>query len=134
MMALRNLLGNALKFHAPDSPPRIKITASDDANETLVTVSDQGVGFDMQYYDDLFKLFRRLHREEDFPGSGVGLALVHKAIQRMGGRVWAESVPNQGSTFYLSSPAQSIVRYILIKMARALTTQWGSLSKGISIH
>ena len=105
-MALRNLLENALKFHAADSPPRIKITASAEADETILTVSDQGVGFDMQYYNNIFTLFQRLHREEDFPGSGVGLALVRKAIQRMGGRVWAESVPNQGSSFYLAIPKE----------------------------
>ncbi|MCB1964685.1 MAG: histidine kinase, partial [Candidatus Accumulibacter sp.] len=65
---------------------------------------DNGIGFDMRFHDRIFEIFQRLQRAEDYPGTGVGLAIVHKAVQRMGGRVWAESQPGQGATFYLELP------------------------------
>lgn len=67
----------------------------------ILWVRDNGVGFDMQYHDCVFEIFQRLHRAEEYPGTGVGLAIVRKAMQRMGGRVWAESAPGEGATFYL---------------------------------
>jgi len=70
----------------------------------VLWVRDQGVGFDMKYHDRIFGIFQRLQRSEDYAGTGVGLALVAKAVQRMGGRVWAESQPGQGATFYMEFP------------------------------
>jgi len=70
----------------------------------MLWVRDNGIGFDMKYHDRIFEIFQRLHRLEEYPGTGIGLALVKKAMQRMGGRVWAESVPGEGATFYLSLP------------------------------
>jgi signal transduction histidine kinase len=67
-------------------------------------ISDSGIGFDMKYHERIFEIFQRLHRLEDYPGTGIGLALVKKAMQRMGGRVWAESVPGQGASFYVQLP------------------------------
>jgi light-regulated signal transduction histidine kinase (bacteriophytochrome) len=67
----------------------------------LLWVRDNGIGFDMQYAERIFEIFQRLQRAEDYPGTGVGLAIAHKAMQRMGGRVWAESEPGKGATFYL---------------------------------
>jgi signal transduction histidine kinase len=103
-LALRNLVGNALKFSHGRPQARIEIGARRGTGHCLIWVKDHGVGFDMQYHDRIFGIFQRLHRAEDYPGTGVGLALVSKAVQRMGGRVWADSVPGQGATFYLEFP------------------------------
>jgi len=104
-VVLRNLVGNALKFSRPGEAPRVEIGARREASGHLVWVRDHGVGFDMKYHDRIFGIFQRLQRAEDYPGTGVGLALVAKAVQRMGGRVRAESQPGQGATFYLEFPA-----------------------------
>ena len=69
-----------------------------------ISVSDNGIGFDMEYHDHIFKIFQRLHRDDQYPGTGIGLALVRKAIERMGGRVWAQSRAGEGSTFYIELP------------------------------
>jgi len=103
-LALRNLIGNALKFSGSAAAPLIEIGASQRGQCCLIWVKDNGVGFDMQYHDRIFGIFQRLHRAEDYPGTGVGLALVSKAVQRMGGRVWAQSELGQGATFYLEFP------------------------------
>lgn len=66
-----------------------------------LAVRDNGIGFDMKYQDRIFELFQRLQRSEDYPGTGIGLALVRKAVERMGGRVWAESAPGAGAAFYV---------------------------------
>ena len=65
---------------------------------------DNGIGFDMKYHDRIFDIFQRLHRVEDYPGTGIGLALVKKAVTRMGGRVWAQSAPGEGATFFVELP------------------------------
>ena len=103
-VVLRNLVGNALKFSRPGEPPRVEIGARREATTHLIWVRDHGVGFDMKYHDRIFGIFQRLQRAEDYPGTGVGLALVSKAVQRMGGRVWAESQPGQGATFFMEFP------------------------------
>jgi len=70
----------------------------------ILKVADNGCGFDMKYHDRIFDIFQRLHRAEEFPGTGVGLAIVRKAMERMGGKVWAESTPGVGTTFFLELP------------------------------
>lgn len=100
-VVLRNLIGNALKFSQGSASPRIEIGARHETGRRILWVRDNGVGFDLKYHDRIFGIFQRLHRAEEFPGTGVGLALVAKAVQRMGGRVWAESQPGAGATFYL---------------------------------
>ena len=101
---LRNLVGNALKYSRADRPPRIEIVAREAESKVLLSVADDGIGFDMRYHDRVFEVFQRLHRLEDYGGTGIGLALVKKAAERMKGRVWAESEPNRGSTFYVELP------------------------------
>jgi PAS domain S-box-containing protein len=103
-MALRNLVDNALKFTRGGAIPAIEIGGQTTDTACILWVRDNGIGFDMQYHDRIFEIFQRLQRAEDYPGTGVGLALVRKAMQRMGGRVWAESQPGQGATFYLEVP------------------------------
>jgi signal transduction histidine kinase len=103
-IALRNLIGNALKFTAGVARPALEIDSQAQDGSCVIRVRDNGVGFDMQYHDRIFTMFQRLHRAEDYPGTGVGLALVKKSVERMGGRVWAESEPGKGATFHLSFP------------------------------
>jgi len=103
-LVLRNLIGNALKFSRAAAPPRIGIAAGDDGRHLTLRIRDNGIGFDMKYHDRIFDIFQRLHRAEDYPGTGVGLALVRKALQRMGGAVRAESEPGKGSTFFVELP------------------------------
>jgi PAS domain S-box-containing protein len=102
--ALRNLLSNALKFSHSAAQPRVEIGGQVTGEVCTISVRDNGIGFDMQYHDRIFEIFQRLHRAEDFPGTGVGLAIVRKAARRMGGRVWAESAPGEGATFFLEIP------------------------------
>jgi len=104
-IALRNLLGNALKFTAHAALPAVEIGARAEAGTVLLWIRDNGIGFDMKFHERIFEIFARLERAEDYPGTGVGLALVRKAVQRMGGRVWAESAPGQGATFFVELPA-----------------------------
>ncbi|WP_300654276.1 PAS domain S-box protein [Hydrogenophaga sp.] len=104
-VVLRNLVGNAIKFSRTTAQPEVEIGARCDGARRILWVRDNGVGFDMKYHDRIFGIFQRLQRAEDYQGTGLGLALVAKAVQRMGGRVWAESQPGQGSIFYLEFSA-----------------------------
>ena len=102
MIACRNLLQNALKFSCLDQPAEIRICAREDRNDVIVEFHDNGVGFDMKHERRIFDMFERLNgASEQTPGTGIGLALVRKAVERMKGRVWAESAPGAGSTFYV---------------------------------
>jgi len=101
-LALLNLIGNAAKFSPKGGT--ITIGGYPDGNKVVLYVRDQGIGFDMQYAHKLFAPFERLHRETEFPGTGIGLANVHRIVQRHGGTVWAESTPGRGATFYLTMP------------------------------
>ncbi|MCR4294228.1 MAG: PAS domain S-box protein [Elusimicrobia bacterium] len=101
-----NLVGNALKFSRDRSPAVIEIGAvPGEAGEVVVRVRDNGVGFDMRFADKLFGVFQRLHRMEDFEGSGIGLANVRRIVAKHGGRTWAEGKVDEGAAFYFSLPA-----------------------------
>ena len=100
---LVNLLSNALKFTRDEDPPRITVRAySNDEGETVYVVQDNGVGFDMEYADKLFGVFQRLHDEEAFEGTGIGLAIAERTIRRHNGRIWAESTVGEGAAFYFT--------------------------------
>jgi light-regulated signal transduction histidine kinase (bacteriophytochrome) len=101
----QNLLGNALKYSSNSLIKQIEIGARILPEEIIFYIKDQGAGFDEAYKDKLFGVFQRLHTEEDYPGTGVGLAIVHKIIKRHSGKIWAES-KEQGATFYFSLPQE----------------------------
>jgi PAS domain S-box-containing protein len=103
--AFVNLLGNALKFTAGREHASIAVAAAAADGEVRICVADNGAGFDMQYADQLFTPFRRLHRADEFKGNGIGLATVRRIVDRHGGRVWAEGVPGGGARFHLALPA-----------------------------
>lgn len=101
---LVNLIDNAIKFTRDTSPAKIEIGAKADGDHLCLWVRDNGVGFNIAYQEKAFDLFERLHTEAEFPGAGVGLAMVKKAVQRMGGRAWAESTLGHGATFFVELP------------------------------
>ncbi|MFZ5453845.1 MAG: PAS domain S-box protein [Thermodesulfobacteriota bacterium] len=104
-LALVNLIANALKFTRPRHQAKIEIGCLPGREpETIIYIRDNGVGFDMKYADNLFGVFQRLHRMEEFAGTGIGLANVRRIVHRHGGRTWAEGKVNQGATFYFSLP------------------------------
>ena len=97
-----NLIGNALKFSARLEAPRVEVRSEVRAGEVLVSVSDNGVGFDMRYAHKLFGVFQRLHTVREFAGTGIGLATVHRIVERHGGRVWGEGTPGKGARFFVA--------------------------------
>jgi light-regulated signal transduction histidine kinase (bacteriophytochrome) len=102
-----NLISNAIKFSSKKEKPIIEVSAVSDAAEHTYFVRDNGAGFDPRFSAKLFGVFQRLHDSADFPGTGVGLALVHRIISRHGGRVWAEGEPGVGATVYFTLPRSS---------------------------
>jgi light-regulated signal transduction histidine kinase (bacteriophytochrome) len=99
-----NLVGNALKYSGKRADARVEIGGRQDGGESVYWVRDNGVGFDMRYADKLFGVFQRLHRVDEFDGTGVGLAIVQRVVARHGGRVWAQAKPGEGACFHFSLP------------------------------
>jgi two-component system sensor histidine kinase/response regulator len=102
---LTNLLSNAFKFTRGRSQPRVEVSATSEGSNNIYVVRDNGVGFDTTYAHKLFGVFQRLHSATEFEGTGIGLSIVKRIVQRHGGRVWAESTPGEGAAFYFSLPA-----------------------------
>ena len=102
--ALRNLIDNAIKFTENSKQPTIEIGGRANGSTCIISVKDNGIGFDMKYHQRIFEIFQRLNRSEEYPGTGIGLALVSMAMERNGGRAWAESTPYQGATFFIELP------------------------------
>ncbi|HNY03609.1 MAG TPA: ATP-binding protein, partial [Bacteroidales bacterium] len=97
-----NLLSNALKFSAGAGEPKVVVACSEEEGVPIFSVTDNGVGFDMKYADKLFNVFQRLHSSKSFEGTGVGLAIVRRIIERHNGKVWAHSEPGKGATFHFT--------------------------------
>lgn len=109
LLALRNLFENALKYTRERQHAHIRVHAHRNELGVVLSVADNGIGFEMEYHDHIFKIFQRLHRDDQYPGTGIGLALVRKAVERIGGRVWAESRPGEGATFSIQLPRSAMV-------------------------
>jgi signal transduction histidine kinase len=101
-----NLVGNALKYSARSAAPRLQISGRAAGAEQIYSVQDNGAGFDMRYYEKLFNVFQRLHGQDEFEGTGVGLAIVQRVVLRHGGRVWAESAVGKGASFHFALPGE----------------------------
>ena len=99
-----NLLSNAIKYSGKNEHPQLSVWATEEPQRTIYHVRDDGVGFDMAYADKLFGVFQRLHRSDEFPGTGVGLAIVHRIVQRHGGTIWAAATLGAGATFSFALP------------------------------
>lgn len=103
VQVFQNLIGNAIKFRG-EADPRIHIGACPEANTWLFSVSDNGIGFQPQYTRRIFEVFQRLHNREEYPGTGIGLPICKRVVENHGGRIWAESEPGKGATFYFTIP------------------------------
>jgi light-regulated signal transduction histidine kinase (bacteriophytochrome) len=104
---LQNLVGNAIKFGG-EQVPHIHLGAKQVEGEWVFSVKDQGIGMDPQYKDRIFLIFQRLHNRAEYRGTGIGLAICKRIIERHGGRIWVESELNQGSTFYFTIPDRAV--------------------------
>jgi PAS domain S-box-containing protein len=101
VQVLQNLIGNGIKFHS-DQPPRIDISAHCNGEGWRFAVHDNGIGIDKQYWEQIFVIFQRLHTRQKYPGTGIGLAICKRIVERHGGRIWLDSQPGQGTTFYFT--------------------------------
>ena len=100
----QNLLSNALKYHPPEQPPQVDVSATHQENEWLFGIHDNGIGIQPEYFDQVFQIFQRLHTKDEYPGTGIGLATCKKIVENHGGRIWVDSDPALGTTFYFTLP------------------------------
>ncbi len=106
LLLLQNLITNAIKFRKENEPPRIHISAACEKNEYVFSISDNGIGIEEQYFDRIFTIFQRLHTREEYQGTGIGLSVAKRIVERHGGKIWVESEFGEGSTFYFSIPVE----------------------------
>ncbi|GIX06400.1 MAG: hypothetical protein KatS3mg115_0803 [Candidatus Poribacteria bacterium] len=106
---LQNLITNAVKFRDPDRRPRVHLSAREEKDEFVITVQDNGIGIEPEYQERIFLIFQRLHDREKYPGLGAGLAICKRIVERHRGRIWVESEPGKGSTFYIALPKEPVL-------------------------
>src|SRR5439155_15477341 len=102
---LQNLIGNAVKFRG-QAQACIHVSCSEQENEFVVAVTDNGIGIEPQYFERIFMVFQRLHDKGQYSGTGIGLAIVKKVVERHGGRIWVQSQPGAGTTFHFTMPKE----------------------------
>ena len=100
----QNLLSNALKYHSPEHPPQVDVSAKHQKNEWLFGIHDNGIGIQPEHFEQVFQIFQRLPTEDEYPGTGIGLATCKKIVEHHGGRIWVDSKPTLGTTFYFTLP------------------------------
>lgn len=109
-LLLQNLIGNGLKFHRPGVPPVVTVTGAARGRQVLLTVADNGIGFDEKHKERIFRIFQRLHTRQEYEGTGLGLAVCEKIAQRHGGQITATGRPGEGAVFTVSLPRRQVVR------------------------
>jgi len=109
MLIFQNLIGNAIKFRS-ERPPEVHVSVQKEPGRWVFSVRDNGIGIEPQYYERIFQIFQRLHTRRHYPGTGIGLAICKKMVERHDGAIWVQSRPGQGSTFYFSLPDTSAIK------------------------
>jgi light-regulated signal transduction histidine kinase (bacteriophytochrome) len=105
---LQNLVSNSLKFHRPGEVPKVTVSAEMNGENCVLSVTDNGIGFDEKYLDRIFTIFQRLHGRQEYEGTGVGLAVCRRIVERHGGYITAESKPGEGARFLVTIPQQHL--------------------------
>lgn len=127
-LLFQNLIGNALKFHRPEVPPRIHVGARAEGETWIISVQDNGIGISREFSAKAFTMFSREHGKHGYPGTGIGLAICKRIVERHGGRIWLESEPGKGTTFHFALPAtreETMVEES--RVASQMAPAWGSI-------